>query len=480
PRVVACGADLTEPSRTSCPRTGPTDLRCTRPARLLYPSPYPLRTRPNPTRSPPRPRPGGQTPGVNDERLGAYRAKRDFDRTSEPSGSARAAASEGAAPRFVVQRHRARRLHYDFRLEIDGVLVSWAVPKGPTLDPNVRRLAARTEDHPLEYESFEGVIPRGEYGGGDVIVWDEGTWELHRDDDAAAALEAGELHLDLSGHKLRGRFVLVRTRGRGEGEQWLLLHKHDEHAVEGWDPEDHPRSVLSGRTNEEVAADPAAVWEPGVPAARAEVRLHVLPEDDPELLALDELGVKGTWTFRGRELRLTNLDKVLFPGREGEDPITKRELIRWYAAMSPLLVPHRRERPVTLHGFPNGVAEPGFWHKAVPKHAPEWIERWDNERADEGETRTYFVASEPATVAWLANYGAIELHPWTSTTAHPLQPSYALFDLDPGADTEWEDLLVLARLHRTALEHLGVTGFPKVTGSRGIQIWVPVVDGYTF
>lgn len=417
---------------------------------------------------------------MNDERLGAYRAKRDFDRTSEPSGSARAAASEGAAPRFVVQRHRARRLHYDFRLEIDGVLVSWAVPKGPTLDPNVRRLAARTEDHPLEYESFEGVIPRGEYGGGDVIVWDEGTWELHRDDDAAAALEAGELHLDLSGHKLRGRFVLVRTRGRGEGEQWLLLHKHDEHAVEGWDPEDHPRSVLSGRTNEEVAADPAAVWEPGVPAARAEVRLHVLPEDDPELLALDELGVKGTWTFRGRELRLTNLDKVLFPGRKGEDPITKRELIRWYAAMSPLLVPHLRDRPVNLHRFPNGVEEPGFWHKAVPKHAPEWIERWDNERADEGETRTYFVASEPATVAWLANYGAIELHPWTSTTAHPLQPSYALFDLDPGADTEWEDLLVLARLHRTALEHLGVTGFPKVTGSRGIQIWVPVVDGYTF
>ncbi len=418
---------------------------------------------------------------MSEERLGTYRAKRDFSRTSEPSGDgARSDPGEGAAPRFVVQRHRARRLHYDFRLEIDGVLVSWAVPKGPTLDPSVRRMAARTEDHPIEYAAFEGVIPRGEYGGGDVIVWDEGTWELHKHPDAAAALEDGELHIVLDGQKLRGRFVLVRTRGRDGGEDWLLLHKHDDHAVEGWDPEDHPRSVRSGRTNEEVAADPAAVWEPDEPAARAEVRLHPLPEDDPELLALDGLGATGTWTFRGRELRVTNLDKVLFPGRDGEPPVTKRELIRYYAAVSPLLVPHLRDRPVNLHRFPNGVEKPGFWHKAVPKHAPGWIERWENERADEGETRTYFVASEPATVAWLANYGAIELHPWTSTTAHPLQPAYALFDLDPGSDTTWDGLLVLARLHRTALEHLGVNGFPKVTGRRGIQIWVPVADGYTF
>src|SRR5690606_27107083 len=165
----------------------------------------------------------------------------------------RSAGADGAA-RFVVQRHRARRLHYDFRLEIDGVLVSWAVPKGPTLDPDVRRMAARTEDHPLEYAAFEGVIPKGEYGGGDVIVWDEGTFEVHKHPDAATALADGELHLELHGHKLLGRFVLVRTKGDGDGEQWLLLHKHDEHAEAGWDAEDHPRSVKSGRTNDEVAA----------------------------------------------------------------------------------------------------------------------------------------------------------------------------------------------------------------------------------
>ena len=114
-----------------------------------------------------------------------------------------------------MQRHRARRLHYDLRFEIDGVLVSWAVPNGPTLDPAVKRLAVHVEDHPIEYLDFEGVIPSGEYGGGDVIVWDLGTWEPHATDDPAAAVAAGELHVDVTGHKLRGRLVLVRSGGRG-------------------------------------------------------------------------------------------------------------------------------------------------------------------------------------------------------------------------------------------------------------------------
>src|SRR5436305_4254384 len=149
--------------------------------------------------------------GPAGDALARYRAKRNFARTPEPSGAPAAGADGSGSSRFVVQRHRARRLHYDFRLEIGGVLASWAVPKGPTLDPAVRRAAFRTEDHPLEYIDFEGVIPAGEYGGGDVIVWDAGTWEPHRagdPPDPARALAAGELHLDIDGEKLRGRFVL--------------------------------------------------------------------------------------------------------------------------------------------------------------------------------------------------------------------------------------------------------------------------------
>jgi bifunctional non-homologous end joining protein LigD len=160
-------------------------------------------------------------------------------------------------PTFVVQRHRARRLHYDFRLEIDGALVSWAVPRGITLDPAVRHLAVHVEDHDLAHAAFEGVIPGARYGSGDVIVWDRGTWALHGTGSAREAVDAGEIHVDLFGEKLRGRVVLIRTRIVRGREQWIALHKHDEHAVPGWDPEDHPRSVLSGRTNEEVAAGEA-------------------------------------------------------------------------------------------------------------------------------------------------------------------------------------------------------------------------------
>ncbi|WP_083661547.1 DNA polymerase ligase N-terminal domain-containing protein [Actinophytocola xanthii] len=153
--------------------------------------------------------------------------------------------------RFVVQRHRARRLHYDLRLELDGVLVSWAVPKGPTLDPTVRSLAVRVEDHALGYFDFEGIIGAGRPGGGDVIVWDWGTWRHGREGDPAAALAAGQLHIDLDGEKLGGRFVLIHT-GRGNPNHWLLLHKNDEYASPGWNPEDHPRSVKTGRTNDEL------------------------------------------------------------------------------------------------------------------------------------------------------------------------------------------------------------------------------------
>jgi len=424
------------------------------------------------------------------ERLEPYRRKREFARTPEPSGGSSSPTSEGG-PRFVVQRHRARRLHYDLRFEIDGVLVSWAVPKGPTLDPEVRRQAIHVEDHPIEYLDFEGVIPAKEYGGGDVIVWDRGTWEPHGTDDPAAAVAEGELHVDLYGEKLRGRLVLVRRNEQDSGkEQWLLLHKRDEYAVTGWDPEDHPKSVLSGRTNDEVKADPDRMWRSDLPAAEASIVLRPSPEprteprteppSEDELEALGAMGEKGTWEVFGRKLRLTNLDKVLFPARESEQPVTKRELVRYAAEIAPTVLPYLEGRALNMHRYPDGATAKGFWHKALPSHAPKWIPRWENPEADPGETTTYLVVDEPAALVWAANFGALEWHPWTSRTDRPHHPTYALIDLDPGADTTWEDVLVLARLHRTALEHLGVRAQPKVTGRRGIQIWVPIERGPTF
>jgi bifunctional non-homologous end joining protein LigD len=189
--------------------------------------------------------------------LETYRRKRRFDRTPEPPGEAAVRGRRSArSGRFVVQRHRARRLHYDVRLELGGVLVSWAVPRGPSLDPAAKRLAVHVEDHPLGYFSFGGVIPRGQYGAGDVVVWDWGRWTLDPSTpDAAAALRAGELKFRLDGVKLRGSFVLVRTDMPGRRkDKWLLIHRRDEEAIPDWDAEDHPASVKTGRTNDEVAA----------------------------------------------------------------------------------------------------------------------------------------------------------------------------------------------------------------------------------
>jgi bifunctional non-homologous end joining protein LigD len=402
------------------------------------------------------------------DRLKRYRDKRDFDVTSEPAGSA-VPAQDGN--RFVVQRHRASRLHYDFRLEAGGVLLSWAVPKGPTLDPDVKRMAVHVEDHPLEYFDFEGAIPRGEYGGGDVIVWDWGTWSITGDADPLAATEAGDLHFDLEGEKLRGHFALVRRGARDGKEQWLLLHKHDEHAVTGWDPEEYPRSVKTGRTNDEVKAAPAATWSSST--------IWAAPTSG-ELDALDALSTKGTWELGGISLQLTNLDKVLFPVKGRAPAFTKRDLVRYNASLAPAMLPYLANRPVNMHRFPDGVSKPGFWHKAVPRHAPDWLQRWHNKDADAGETQEYLVVDSPAALAWVANYGAIELHPWTSTTHHPHQPTWAMIDIDPGVSSTFDDVLVLARLHRTALEHVGLQAMPKVTGRRGIQIWLPVGDGLTF
>jgi len=191
--------------------------------------------------------------------LRAYRRKRDFSKTAEPEGSAEARTEAGDPERltgglFCIQKHAARRLHHDLRLELDGVLVSWAVPKGPSLDPKVRRLAVRVEDHPIEYGDFEGAIPRGEYGGGTVMLWDTGSWEPVGD--ARAGLEKGELKFRLAGERLVGGWVLVHTRGSGgdEENQWLLIKERDAAArpsePEPWGADD--RSVSTGRTMEEI------------------------------------------------------------------------------------------------------------------------------------------------------------------------------------------------------------------------------------
>jgi bifunctional non-homologous end joining protein LigD len=813
--------------------------------------------------------------------LDEYHRKRDFASTPEPPAGTVAAAGGSRSGRYVVQRHRATRLHYDFRLEIDGVLVSWAVPKGPTLDPGVRRMAVHVEDHPIEYFDFEGVIPARQYGAGDVIVWDWGTWEAEAPTlDAGAAVAAGELKFSLTGEKLKGRFTIVRTGGRRRkgddpgarafeddaGAQWLLIHKRDDTSVPGWNAEDFPQSVKTGRTNDDVKGARDALWNGQAPAASAEIDLggavvaampasiepmlatlatkpfsdedwlyeikwdgfriqavvsdrrvrlltrnlkdgatyfprllntpswidareaivdgevvaldeagrpdfgllqmrlgdagardlvyqvfdllyldgrsllqvpledrkrllqsvlrahprvrfaaHVIGEgeafyeaaqaqelegiiaklrrsryepgrrssawlkikvrpeqelvvggwtpgegnakdlgavavgvyddgrlrfsgkvgsgfdartrrlvrerlaelesetpafdpapsrdyrgrwggelknvrwvkpelviraelggwsrdgmvrqaafkgieegrdpttvtrehavstaeavkaaeaatpepetereeepaaarvrtssrsrkasdgslgaaratarkpsragerqpsfpgaSDSELAALDGLGKEGVWHLDGRELKLTNLDKAIF---DGDPPITKRELIAYFGRIAPTMLPHLADRPLNLHRFPNGAAAPGFWQKDIPSTAPTWLRRWHETGFDPREDREandHLIADHPATLCWLGNQTSFEIHAWTGKLPEPWRPTFALIDIDPGDQTTWEETLSIARLYRTALEHLGVRGYPKTTGKRGIQVWIPIVPKYSF
>src|SRR5438552_3600647 len=180
------------------------------------------------------------------EPLKEYEQKRRFTKTAEPAPKKK---SSRSGKLFVVQKHRASNLHYDFRLEMDGVLKSWAVPKGPSLDPAVRRLAMAVEDHPIDYADFEGIIPEGEYGGGTVMVWDRGTYipESHMTSDFGK----GELKFTLQGVKLKGSWVLVRTKGR----QWLLIKHRDQYASTADITLSDPRSVVTQRTLADIAAD---------------------------------------------------------------------------------------------------------------------------------------------------------------------------------------------------------------------------------
>jgi bifunctional non-homologous end joining protein LigD len=840
--------------------------------------------------------------------LEEYQRKRDFARTPEPGGTPAGGAVAGErGGRFVVQRHRATRLHYDFRLEIGGVLVSWAVPRGPTLDPGQRRMAIHVEDHPIEYLDFEGVIPARQYGAGDVIVWDWGTWEPEPETpDPAAAIARGELKFRLHGEKLRGRFTIVRTSGRktgqrpfeaDEADQWLLIHKRDEAAVDGWDAEDHPASVKTGRTNDEVKADRDAYWISQAPTAEAGIDLagsepasgppvflepmlatladrpfddpdwlfeikwdgyrvqaivsdgkvriytrnghdaatyfprllppparwlaaqeaildgevvaldpagrpdfsllqarisqttggrvpgmsgrmgrppeggsteaaaadseaaaaplvyevfdllrhdgrsllrvpleerkrllraivsdlstvrfaaHVVgeglafyraasarglegivakhrrsryepgrrtgawlklklrpeqalvvggwtlgegnarelgalavgvmedgrlrfagkvgsgfdararrllrerldalasdqsPFDPPpgqrsdlrgvhwieprlviraelggwsrdglvrqsaykgiddgrepasvtrespvassvagaevgrelgdlaeqtsvrdasrrispggrdastritdertegppgerrptegrpatnpdwapatpdELAALERLGRAGHWTVGGTELKLTNLDKVLFPAGEAppdDRPVVKRELVAYFARIAPAMLPHLEDRPLNLQRFPDGAHAKGFWQKDLRPTDPTWLRRWREPGVEARGANTHLVADRTATLCWLGNQAAFEIHAWTSRLTAPDRPTFALIDIDPGERTTWAETLVLARLFRTALSHLGVRGYPKLTGKRGIQVWIPVEPRYGY
>src|SRR6266571_9297546 len=262
-------------------------------------------------------------------KLEEYQRKRQFDRTPEPSGKEPGPAKENT---FVVQKHAARRLHYDFRLAINGTLKSWAVPKGPSLNSADKRLAVQTEDHPLEYAGFEGKIPEGSYGAGTVMVWDRGTFSVEGNLDALRQLERGEIKFNLNGEKLRGSFVLVKLKHSEKGNEWLMIKHKDAAEDPAWNIDGHDGSVVTGRTLEEIAEElpPRRGASPIQPAELDGARKSAMPSRvEPMLATLAEHPFSDpTWLFEIKwdgvraQARIVN-GTLALRSRTGVD-ITKR------------------------------------------------------------------------------------------------------------------------------------------------------------
>ena len=289
----------------------------------------------------------------------------------------------------------------------------------------------KVEDHPYAYGWFEGNIGSG-YGKGDVIVWDDGWWEPDPEypdsADPEKAVAKGELKFVLHGKKLRGRYVIVNTGGRTKNrsgssakddDQWLLIHKKDADAVTGWDPEDHPHSVLSNRTNPDVVAG-----KPG----------RLGRADQGRVEALDAIHEKGHWTIAGETTLLTNLDKLFMPGRDGEPPIMKRDIVRYYAEIAPWMSPYLAGRPVNFNRFPDGIVgrRRASGTRRCPRTRPTSSAAGRTRARRPARRRDYMLVDGAPALVWAANFAGIEMHPWTSTAANPDQPSYALVDIDPG------------------------------------------------
>lgn len=429
------------------------------------------------------------------KQLSEYRAKRDFTKTAEPSGSA--AVRPAKHRRFVIQKHDATRLHYDLRLELDGVFKSWAVTKGPSLDPKVKRLAVEVEDHPLDYGDFEGTIPKGQYGGGTVMVWDRGYWAPLGEESPEQQLRKGDLKFVLVGDKLEGSWVLVRMKNDRAGNRrtnWLLIKHRDQTAKpgEGDSILSEDRSVASNRSMNDIAAGrgkgpepfilkrraaakPDAVWNSNRADGRAE-------EDDkePPPLRRTPLRKAAKSTKRAankgnhgpnivRGITISSPDKEMWPAADGA-AISKLDLAHYLETIGPWMLGHIKGRPCSVIRAPDGIEGEMFFQRRAMRGMSAEI---DLVRVS-GDREPYIEVNSVDGLVALGQIAALEFHPWNCEPFEPDVPGRLVFDLDPGPDVEFSRVVDTANELRERLENVGLIAFCKTTGGKGLHVVTPL------